>query len=99
MALRKEKVQIIIDIEGAQGVATFKQLSFQSKTLTSELKKMERANQTNTVAYKRMQDELNKVNKEFAKLGGAGATMGQLIGRAKILKREILKRPKMTKSL
>jgi len=90
MALRKEKVQIIIDIEGAQGVATFKQLSFQSKTLTSELKKMERANQTNTVAYKRMQDELNKVNKEFAKLGGAGATMGQLIGRAKNLKREIL---------
>jgi len=90
MALRKETVQIVVDIEGAQGVSNFKKLSAQSKALTSDLKKLEKAGQQNTEEYKRMSAELDKLNKEFADLGGAGATMGQLIGRAKNLKREIL---------
>ena len=90
MALRKETVQIVVDIEGAQGVSNFKKLSAQSKALTSDLKKLEKAGQQNTEEYKRMSAELDKLNKEFADLGGAGATMGQLIGRAKNLKRQIL---------
>jgi hypothetical protein len=91
MALRKETVQITVDIEGAQGVAQFKKLSAQSKTLTSDLNKLKKAGQENTEEYKKMQAELDKVNKEFAELGGAGATMGQLTGRARNLKREIMR--------
>lgn len=89
MALRKETVQIVVDIEGAQGVSNFKKLSAQSKTLTSDLKKLEKAGQQNTEEYKKMSVELDKLNQEFAELGGAGATMGQLINRSKALKREL----------
>ncbi len=91
MAVRKDSIQIKIDLEAQQGVKTYQKLTDQSKKLTSEIIKLKKAGKENTNEYKKLQGQLDKVNGEFTELGGKGATMGQMINRAKQLNRELLR--------
>ena len=88
MAVRKDTVQIVIDIEAQQGVKRYQQLADKSKSLAREIKKLEKAGKENTKEYKALANQLEDVNEEFRELGGKGATMQQLINRAKQLNRE-----------
>jgi len=89
MAVRKDSVQITVDIEAAQGVREFQKFTDEVKRTEAQMRKLKKAGKENSEEYKTLQKNLDKVNEEFAKIGGAGATMGQLIGRAKKLNREI----------
>lgn len=89
MAVRKDTIQISVEIEAQEGVKTFQGLSDRARKATDEMRKLKRAGKENTDEFKKLEKELAEVNGEFAKLGGAGATMGQLIGRSKQLNREI----------
>ncbi|MEM9992032.1 MAG: hypothetical protein AAF738_09720, partial [Bacteroidota bacterium] len=90
MALRKDNIQISIDIEAAAGVKKFAELTSESKRLNAEIKRLQRAGKDNTEEFKKLEKQLSEVNTELAELGGAGATMGQLTHRAKQLRREIM---------
>ena len=89
MSVRKDTVQINVEIKADQGVREFQKLSDDSRKLTTQLTKLKKAGKENTDEYKRVEAQLKKVNSKFAELGGKGATLGQLSKRAGALNREI----------
>jgi len=89
MVVRSDTVQIVVDIEAQQGVRAFQKLTDQSKQLSNEMRKLKRAGKENSDEFRGLEKRAAEVNAELAKLGGAGATLGQLRSRAKQLSREI----------
>jgi len=89
MAVRRDSIQIDVQIKADQGVRQFQALTDDGKKLTNQLNALEKAGKKNTAEYKKTADELAKVNRQMAELGGKGATLGQLTGRARTLNNEI----------
>lgn len=89
MAVRKDSIQITVDIEADAGVKAFQQLTDRADKARKAMMKIKDEGKENTEEFKKLEKELAEVNEEFGKLGGAGATMGQLIGRSRRLNREI----------
>lgn len=89
MAVRKDTIQVDVQIKADQGVKQFQKLTDDSRKFSRQLTQLEKAGKKNTDEYRAMEKQLQQTNKRLAELGGKGATLGQLQGRAKALNREI----------
>jgi hypothetical protein len=89
MAVRKDQIQITLDIEAQQGVRSYQKLLDQTKQVNAEMRKLKRQGKQNTDEFKALEKQATKLNIELKELGGAGANMGQLISRSRQLNREI----------
>ncbi|MEM9836163.1 MAG: phage tail tape measure protein [Bacteroidota bacterium] len=89
MALTSDTVQLRLDIETQQGVREYQKLLDQNKQLTNGMRRLKRAGKENTDEYRAMAKEADMVRKNLQKLGGAGASLGQLRTRAKQLRSEL----------
>ena len=89
MAVRKDSIQISIDIEAQEGVKAYQKLLDETKQVNNEMRKLKRSGQENSEEFKKLQKRASQLNGELNKLGGAGANMGQLINRSKQLSREM----------
>lgn len=97
MAVRKDSIQITMDIDASEGVKSYQRLLDPARRLNSEMRKLRRQGKENTEEYKKLEKQAAALNKEFRKFDIATATKGQLIARAKMLNREMIGLVKGTK--
>lgn len=89
MAIRKDNIQIVLDIEAKEGVQAYQKLLDESKKVNNEMRKLKRAGKENSDEFKRLEKRAAELGREMADLGGAGANMAQLITRSRQLNREL----------
>lgn len=89
MSVRKDTIQIAIEIEAAEGVRAYQKLLDETKKVNNEMYALKRAGKENSDEFKALQARATELGKELANLGGAGANMQQLINRSKQLNQEL----------
>lgn len=89
MAVRKDTIQIQVDIEADKGARAYQKLLDDSRQINNEMRKLKRQGKENTDEFKRLEKQSAALNKRFAELGGQGAKFGQLKKRAAQLNREL----------
>lgn len=89
MSVRKDSIQISVDIEASQGVKAYQTLLDETKKVNAQMRKLKKSGQEGGEEFKKLSKRAGELNDEMNKLGGANANMGQLIGRAGQLNREI----------
>jgi hypothetical protein len=89
MAVRKDQIQITVDIEAQQGVREYQKLLDATRNVNNEMRKLKRQGKENSDEFKKLQQEAGRLNGELNKLGGAGANFAQLLSRSKQLNREM----------
>jgi hypothetical protein len=89
MAVRKDEIQIGIEIQATEGVKAFQKLLDPAKQLNNAMARLKKQGKENTEEYKKLERQAAKLNKEFAAFDIAVASKGQLIARSKMLNREM----------
>jgi hypothetical protein len=89
MAVRKDTIQIAVEIEAGEGVRAYQALLDETRKVNNEMHKLKRAGKENSDEFKALQARAAELNKEMAELGGAGANMQQLINRSRQLNQEL----------
>lgn len=89
MAVRKDSIQVSVDIEAAKGVRAYQSLLDQAKSVNNEMRKLKKNGKENTEEFKKLESQAANLNQELGKLGGQGANFAQLISRSKQLNREL----------
>lgn len=89
MAVRKDQIQIQIDIEANQGVKTYQKLLDQTRQVNNEMRQLKKQGKENTAEFKALEKQAAELNKQLGDLGGKGANFAQLQKRAKDLNREL----------
>lgn len=89
MAIRKDNVQLVLEIEAQDGVRAYQKLLKESKDVTNQMRNLKRAGKDNTEEFKQLQKRASELSKEMTDLGNAGANMAQLITRSRQLNREL----------
>jgi len=89
MAIRRDNVQLVLEIEAQDGVRAYQKLLDESKKVTNQMRNLKRAGKENSEEFKQLQKRASELNQEMNELGGAGANMAQLITRSKQLNQEL----------
>lgn len=89
MAVRKDSIQLKLDIEGQEGVKTYQKLLDQSRQLNNEMRKLKRQGKENTDEFKKLEKQSASLNKQFKQFDVANAKWGQLQKRARDLSRAL----------
>lgn len=89
MAVRRDKIQVSVEIDAKQGVREYQKLLDESRNINNEMRKLQRAGKENSEEFKKLADRAKGVNKALGDLGGAEANFGQLLNRSKQLNREL----------
>lgn len=89
MAVRRDQIQVSVEIDAKQGVREYQKLLDESRNINNEMRKLQRAGKENSEEFKKLAERAKGVNKALGDLGGAEANFGQLLNRSKQLNREL----------
>jgi hypothetical protein len=89
MAVRKDNIQISIDIEASKGVKEYQKLLDESKKNNNEMRRLKRAGKETSEEFIKLKKRSAELSKEFKKVGTSGAKWGQLNTRARELEKTL----------
>jgi flavin-binding protein dodecin len=89
MAVRKDSIQISVDIETSKGVQNYQKLLDETKKVNNEMRRLKRQGKESSEEFKNLEKRSKELQKSFSKFDVATAKWGQLQKRARELDRDL----------